>query len=325
MPMEQAVPPAMRRCDAFGEAVSSTDCGADVIPICDASGRHEVISQAIMAGLLPRSAWLGMLRTTIERNGGWPALPTDGERVPMMADAAIAWSLLERLEGPTAERHTLVTLPDMGIVASQRKLGEHWVKLLVMGNKAGAGHTHEDKGSFVLEYAGETFALDPGTCDYSHPLAGVLKNCERHNMVVPFGTASRPAPDCPLKSDVKPRARGDGVAFHAEIDATPGWEAFYKRWHRSWDSPSPDVLTVTDDYELLAGEGVEIYWQTRLPVEIAGSSATSVGSRGRAVLQAPVGLAWRVEELPLLDGVQRRLALRKPGRSGRVEVRVRLG
>lgn len=102
------------------------------------------------------------------------------------------------------------------------------------------------------------------------------------------------------------------------------WEAFYKIWHRRWDSPSPDVLTVTDDYELLVGEGVEFYWQTRLPVEIAGSSAMIVGSRGRAVLQAPAGLAWRAEELPLLDGVQRRLALRRPSRSGRVEVRVRL-
>ena len=48
--------------------------------------------------------------------------------------------------------------------------------------KAGAGHNHEDKGSFVLEFAGETFAMDPGTCDYSNPLAEILSHCERHNM-----------------------------------------------------------------------------------------------------------------------------------------------
>jgi hypothetical protein len=123
---------------------------------------------------------------------------------------------------------------------------------------------------------------------------------------------------------VKPGVRGDAASFHAEIDATPGWKAFYKRWMRTWDSPSPDVLTVVDEYELASGDGVEVYWQTRLPVELSGGRATISGKRGRAVLEAPAGLSWRVDELPLLDGVQRRLALRCPGRKGRVEIRVKL-
>ena len=265
-----------------------------------------------------------MLRKTVARNGGWPATAPGGSRVPMMADAAIAWSLAGKLEGETARARPLVVLPDMGIVASRRMFGPHEVKLLIMGNKAGAGHTHEDKGSFVLEYAGSTFAMDPGTCDYSHPLAGILKHCERHNMVVPYGPADRPAPACPLKVEVKARARGDETTFHAEIDAAAGWEAFYKKWRRTWDSPSPEVLTITDEYELVSAEGVEIYWQTRLPVDVAESRATIRGSRGRVTLEAPAGLAWRVDELPLLDGVQRRLALRCPGRSGSVSVRARL-
>jgi hypothetical protein len=70
---------------------------------------------------------------------------------------------------------------------------------------------------------------------------------------------------------------------------------------------------------------VEVYWQTRLPVAVAGGRATIIGSHGRAVLEAPAGLSWRVDELPLLDGVQRWLALKCPGKKGRVEVKVRLG
>ncbi len=77
-------------------------------------------------------------------------------------------------------------------MASVRRLGDDEVKLFIMGNKAGAGDAHEDKGSFVLEYAGDTFAMDPGTCDYAHPLSLTLKTCQRHNMLLPTGLAERP-------------------------------------------------------------------------------------------------------------------------------------
>jgi hypothetical protein len=193
-----------------------------------------------------------------------------------------------------------------------------------MGNKAGAGHTHEDKGSFVLEYAGDTFAMDPGTCDYSHPLAGIIHNCERHNMLVPYGMSERPGPQCPLQVDVKPKGKGDAQSFSAAMDLASGWENYYCRWRRTWESPAPDVMTITDSYELVAGAGVEFYWQTRLPVAIEGHRAVVTGARGCAIVEGPAGLAWRLDELPLLDGVQRRLALRCEGRAGTLAVHVRL-
>jgi len=324
-PMAELVPGPMRRCGDFAEAVISTDAASDVVPICDAGNRHETISQAIMAGLLPESAWTRMLHKTVARNGGWPVNHwSKALSAPAMADAAIAWGLIARMPSATPKPRTFAHLPAMGPLASQRRLGGEWVKLIIQGNRAGAGHTHEDKASFVLEFAGETFALDPGTCDYSHPLAGILKNCERHNMLVPYGMAERPHPSCPLPHDVKPVGRGDASAVHAKIDATPGWEGYYRRWRRTWDSPTPDVLIITDEYELTAGEGVEFYWQTRLPVTADGRRAVITGARGRVELEAPEGCAWRVEELPLLDGVQRRLACRCTGASGTVAILARL-
>ncbi len=324
-PMAGLIPPAMQRCGAFAEALVSTDDGSDLVPICDAVPQHGIISQAIMAGLLPESAWAPMLKKAMARNGGWPASLAPGkDTVPALVDAAIAWDLTERLPGGAHQAQPLVVLPDMGPLASQRRLGAHCVKLFIQGNRAGAGHTHEDKGSFVLEFAGDTFALDPGTCDYSHPLAGLLQNCERHNMLVPYGTAERPAPQCPLPPDVKPQGRGDATAFHAQLDATPGWGRYYRHWRRAWDSPSPDRLAITDDYELVSGEGVEFYWQTRLPVTVDGARAVITGQRGRAVVDAPAGCAWRVEELPLLEGIQRRVAFRHPGMAGTLTVQVHL-
>ncbi len=324
-PMAELIPEPMRRCGDFGEALISTDTATDVVPICDAGNRHEMISQAIMAELLPESAWTRMLHKAIARNSGWPI--NDWSRVlaaPTLADAAIAWGLIARMPAATPEPRAFVQLPAMGPLVSQRRQGDDWVKLIIQGNQAGAGHTHEDKGGFVLEFAGETFALDPGTCDYSHPLAGELKNCERHNMLVPYGRPERPHPACPLPYDVKPVGTGDATAFHAEIDATPGWDGLYRRWHRTWDSPTPDVLTVTDDYELAAGHGVEFYWQTRLPATVDGNRAVISGTRGRVELEAPEGCAWRVDELSLMDGAQYRLAFRYASSQGTFRVLVEL-
>jgi hypothetical protein len=83
-------------------------------------------------------------------------------------------------------------------------------------------------------------------------------------------------------------------------------------------------LTITDDYELTAGEGVEFYWQTRLPVTIVGRRAVLTGTRGRVELEAPENCAWRVDKLSLLDGIQHRLAFRHAGTTGRFSVSARL-
>jgi hypothetical protein len=321
------VPPAMKRTGKFAAAMISTDIAQDMIPICDGSPLHEVLSQAMMAKILPASAWSNMLCKSIARNGGYPFKvlnPENRTHVANMADAAIAWSMLEELPEPETGLQDMVIMPEMGPLVSHRLLKGHQVKLFIQGNRAGAGHTHEDKGSFVLEFAGETFAMDPGTCDYSHPLASELKNCERHNMLVPYGLPQRPAPQCPLPHDVKPFGKGGDKAFSAEINAAPGWDGIFKLWRRTWESPKPAILTITDDYELASGEGVEFYWQTRLPVSIKEHKAEITGQQGHVSLEAPPGLNWRLDELPLLDGTQHRLALSLPGRTGSLQVRARL-
>lgn len=325
-PLAELVPASIQRCGQFAAGLISTDDAQDMVPICDARSLHDLVSQAFMATRLPGSAWGRMLHKALARNEGWPVSRGHiGQGHPSsMMDAALAWQWAESVAPATESLPPVVALPDMGPLVSHRRWGGHWVKLLIQGNRAGAGHTHEDKGSFVLEFAGDTFALDPGSCDYSHPLAGVLQQCERHNMLVPFGFAERPAPCCPLPQDVKPRGTGDATAFHAEINVTPGWERYYRHWHRTWDSPAAHVLTITDDYEIAAGDGVEFYWQTRLPVRTDGGSAVITGRNGRVILDALPDSNWRVDQLPLLDGVQYRLVLRRPGRAGRLTVKVRL-
>jgi hypothetical protein len=313
------IPAAMRRTAGFAALVASTTPDTDVIPVCDAGDEFGQDTLAVMSRILPGSAWSAMYQKALARTGGMPdsLLALALEAQPGAGTAANARTTYEF---PAFNR-----LPDLGWMASTRKLGNTQVKLLIPGNHPGAGHTHEDKGSFVLEFAGEIFAMDPGTCDYSHPLADEFHNCERHNMLVPYGLQQRPAPLCPLPPEVKPTGSGDTVSFRAQIDAAPGWEPYYARWLRTWDSPEPGTLVIRDEYELIQGEGVEFYWSTRLPVVVDGEEAVIRGQHGQARLSFPPGCSLRLDELPMFSGgPQRRVALRVAGKSGALSVRATL-
>ncbi len=294
------VPPVLRKSSDFAALLMSTT-DADVIPICDGSDSFSQEVVDILVDLIPGSTW-STLNNKKRRVAGLDAVTPAGPPLP-----------------------AFVQLPHMGPLASVRQLGDKAVKLLVMGHANGSGHTHEDKGSFVLEYAGETFALDLGTCNYGDPIHHQYSHCERHNMLVPTGLGDRPHPQCPLLTDVKPTGTGDTTTFEARIDATPGWDGLYKKWARTWDSPTPDTLTIHDSYELASGSGVAFYWQTQLPVTIDGLTATIQGKNGRVVLTAPAGCTIRLETLPLVNrGSHRRIAISKEGTAGELGVKVRL-
>jgi hypothetical protein len=227
------------------------------------------------------------------------------------------------IKGPALPAY--ICLPDTGYIASTRSLDGQRVKILVMGHKAGADHTHEDKGSFVLEFAHQAFALDLGICDYDDPAHAVYKHCQRHNMLVPVGMVERAHPRRPLMVDVKPTGEGDEKAFHARIDATPGWNRYYRKWVRSWDSPSPDKLVIRDEYALARGNAVEFYWQTKLPVRLHDNAVIIKGQQGRATLEVPADCTVRIDRLPLANGQQHnRIAVHKAGTQGVLEVIVRL-
>ena len=81
---------------------------------------------------------------------------------------------------------------------------------------------------------------------------------------------------------------------------------------------------MTDAWDLAQGTGVEFYWNTRLPVTVEARAVTIRGARGQAVLHVPADAAVRLDELPLPDGVQRRIAIARAGQNGTMIVRVEL-
>ncbi|OPZ87761.1 MAG: hypothetical protein BWY76_00297 [bacterium ADurb.Bin429] len=84
------------------------------------------------------------------------------------------------------------------------------------------------------------------------------------------------------------------------------------------------MLAITDAWELAAGDGVDFYWQTRLPVAVDGHAITITGRHARVIIEAPSDTTVRVDELSLLDGVQHRIAIHNPAMAGEMTVRIRL-
>jgi hypothetical protein len=260
-------------------------------------------------------------------------------------------------EGPALSPFS--NMAETGMMCSVRLHQGELVKLFIMGNRSGGDHQHEDKGSFVLEFAGDSFAMDFGVLDYANPVTDMLKQAQRHTMLTPWSDDARPHPANPIFADIRPIGSGDATRFHATMDATPGWEGWFSKWQRTWDSPTPETFVITDEWVVAKGRGVEFHWTTRLPMRRAGDRIIIEGSRARAELLIPAGVEVVLEELALLDPRRRsvdtvyhgasnrrlesvaaqkhgslfgwnhaptqpRLTLRQPGRSGTLRVEVKL-
>ena len=337
---------ALLRTGRLAEMLFSTDDRQDMILNADAMFP---VSEglAVLAWLMPESHWVTVYRKSMKRAGAAPML------LPLRLDRDIP------AEGPPLA--AFCEMPDTGMMCSVRRHQGEFVKLFIMGNRSGGDHQHEDKGSFVLEFAGDSFAMDFGVLDYANPVTTMLKHAQRHTMLTPWSDTERPHPANPIFADIKPVGTGDATRFHATLDATPGWEGWFQHWRRTFDSPAPDTFVITDEWAVEQGRGVVFYWTTHLPMRREGDRIIIEGRRATAEITIPAGVEVILEELPLQDprrtkvdnvyhgasnrllesvatqgrgslfgwshaATQPRLTLRQAGRSGslRVEVRLRL-
>jgi hypothetical protein len=313
--ISDVTPERIKRTGAYSAAVASTLPGSDVITVGDSGDTLGLEPLVLLSSLAPKSSWLALLRKrlTPEKTD---ALPYD---LRHMVDA---------LPAKTPPMPPFVLLPETGLAASTRMFGDEFIKVFVRGNGGGTfhDHEHEDTGSFVIEFAGEAFAMDPGIVEYDDPSHELLKHCERHNMLVPVVDGARPRPVEKIVKPVTPHGKGGKKAFNVELDITPAWAPHYKHWARRIDSRAPDELMIRDEYELAQGGGVDFFWQTALPCHVEGGTVVIQGKKGRATLTAGAGCSVRIQELPKVgETAQRRIAFRKEGIRGTVEVGVHFG
>ncbi len=185
---------------------------------------------------------------------------------------------------------TITVLPETGYTSSARKSGEKWNKIIVMGgNKESTSHNDQDRGSFILEYGGDAFAVDPGGLLYADAEAINMKLAKNHNMLVPvIDNGSIPIPTNSLNS-VIPISNGNEKTFDSSFSPGVLWPEYYNYWKRSINSPDPRSYTITDDYSLKNGIGVDFFWQTPLPVEVKAEKVFIKGKNSTANITVPKG------------------------------------
>ena len=315
-PLQELLPPLLVGTDNYLEALRSTVYLPGMILVSDAQGgpfagvSPSVLS--VMAKIRPGGAAARMLAAMKPEDRGQLEL----------------WALpLPDLNGVDPNYfEPFVRMPETGFASSARKVGDLWSKLFVLGGPARAGHNHEDRGSFALEFGGETFAADPGGIVYADPMAQTMKFAQHHNMLVPVAKqGERPAAKNPAPVAVIPEAKGDAVSFNASINAGLLWPDYYKSWNRRFDSAAPDELIITDDYELLKGDGVEFLWHTPLPVKNENGQIIITGKRGRIIITPPAGTAVEITPSRKLGTQQlATLRFRSEANAGQLVTKVRL-
>ena len=309
IPLSKVIPKRLAKTANMAWCLGSTCPENDFIPFGDAIPHFGIYPLKLFASCVPDSAWSLLHKKAVAHHNKKP-LP------------AIEWP-------------PFIRLPNMGVLASHRKIKNEWLKIFVSGCTANADHNHEDKGSFVIEFAGETFALDPGRhCYYGTSAAALVKNCELHNMLIPFGNFNvRPCPELPHPTKPFPRGivaygKGDKVNFNAFINPTLGYEKYFKLWKRFFISKSPEILTIKDVYHLANGDGVDFLWQTTLPVTITNNQIIIQGQKGRCTITTGLDTHIGIEEVArekkenCPEKIHRRIRIRKKGKVGFLEVKV---
>ena len=317
--LKELIPPAIYKTADFGEVLESTDEKLDFINICDSSLRIKSsfinlykVHLAFMAYFLPDSVWPEIFFKHVGNFG--------------LGDNPLAWLLFNKISNDcNQQRKAFIQLSTTGHAASVRNGKAGVSKILVIGNKAGAGHTHMDKGSFVYEYGGETFLMDPGICAYDNPISWELKLPERHNMLLPLGGSEIHNPENPLMCDVIPDAYGDDKDFMCKIDLSMTWPKSYEKWIRTIQSPNPETLIMEDEYKLVQGKGVAMTLNSPLEIAVIEKQVLIKGRNDCLTIDIPEDCTFKIEKLPHPDLTHNRLSIIKNGKQGIMTVKMTMG
>ncbi len=307
--INKLLPSKVNKTVDFAEVVQSSDDFIDFIPFCD-------------SGFKVKPAYINQYKVHLSfmtyffPNSVWPDIYYKHLKLYGMGDNPMVWILNEKIKKGNYKKRNLVKLPITGHVSSYRKAKKGYSRIFVPGNKSGAGHTHADKGSFVFEYNGEMYLMDPGICYYDNPISLDMKYPDRHNMLVPYGTDEIPCPDNPIMSDIIPITSGDDVFFKAKTNLTPGWELWYENWERQINSKTPEEITIIDKYTLVKGKGVAMMLNSAMEIKHKNKQAIIIGKKGKLIIDIPDDCIVEIEKLPNPISPQNRLMIIKEGKQG---------
>ncbi len=298
--------PALRKTGEFALGMQSTaGDGTTYLPVNDAHADQR-LSPAVTAAYIQisgRPEWKAL----------YAAMMADGTATPdpyHFIFAPAAGVKVPRQAAPPQPR--LIVFPATGEVSAMRLAqGVGLTHLHLSCGPILATHYHEDRGSFLLEAAGEALAIDRGVTSYDHPEVALIGDANRHNLIYPE------SPDGALMHQ-PPGAAGarlgsalsvdtaDGMAVLLACDTAAAWEpgVFTANLRRIF-SPAADLFLIDDEVALGQAMAVSFRLNTRCAVEARGDE---VWVTGRAAGLRIVPLNWAPERgLTGVEGVDSHL------------------
>ena len=240
------------------------------------------------AGVCVRPGALGLL-CRLSDDPAVPALlagllesPIDlGPTYTVEHELNIIWGP-ETLPEPGAHPPVFRNLEHTGILCSCRETELGPVRIELIGGPAGAGHGHDDRGSFVLEAFGNELAIDRGQMPYVDPRSVTIKYSRYHNLAIPHDESGEPLRQlnpCPVASLAE--GTGDAVKLNCRMNLDGVWPVPVITCSREIDSPEPQEFLIID--RLTAGRPISLgfYVHSRFPWRKAGGVWKTEGTQGR--------------------------------------------
>lgn len=315
VPVSELLPDRLGKTPRYYRAVASSVRPGGYVAYADGGGPG---NQRFQDGAVPRLARL-------TGDPGVSELMTALTRPE--PDGAVPGAMHLLLEGPDALPEPPASppalsafdcLPQTGLLCSRRPTPNGLVCLHVVGAKANAGHSHQDKGSFLLEAFGDELLIDRGMCFYGDARTFLLKRAEQHNMLTPDDAEGRPLQQTnPLREAVLPEGEGDEQTLHATVDATAGYRDTLASWQREIDSDQPTQLHLRDTAHRHESGTLSLHFHSRFPWTEHADGWVIEGPHARLRLQPQWDVASAEASEHLIDGAYRpvhRLTLRtEPG------------
>jgi hypothetical protein len=261
VPLKEVVPPVVPKVADYICAMLSTErpYGA-VIKVAD-GGR---------AGSCVYAGSLGLLCCLTE-DEGIPELLAGLNTLPVQLDYSIG-PILNVICGPDELPEAAVSVPifrvldKTGMLCCCRPAPRGLVRLQLVGGPAGAGHCHEDRGSFVLEAFGEEIAVDRGQMAYDDPRCNVIKFARYHNLLIPDGPDGRPLRQVnPCPAATIPEGASTVQMLRCKIDVTAAWPDPVALCVREIESNVATDFFLTDRVELREPRSVAFHVHSRYP------------------------------------------------------------
>jgi len=307
----KALPQKFRNTADYVECMLSLDESMDYIPVCDAHPQVSATRYAAIAAMMPGTHWVTLFRRAWKREGCF-----NHDIFTLLIEPDID-------KVPPIKFRSFLELKECGMVSSVRTLNGELLKILVAGGRAGSSHQHLDKGSFVVQYAGETVFADPGIGDYSHNVGNTMGYIKWHNILQPVFPGEIVS-QCKLEKNMVPEAQGDENEFYAKTDVVGAWKGYFEYYTRTLISTEPEELVVCDNYRLQRGELVEFALLTLMQVDIQAESnrIKVTGKNSVTEILFPSDCRAYCQFMPEYKGKRySRIAIQKEGRECELKIK----